>query len=96
MAFDSGDLFNYVANTESLLNSVTFAVRHLRTQLDSAALQLAKANAEWHDDPTGEDHAAHHAPADVQFPAEVRDAAALELFRHYLGEMAISRKAGAK
>lgn len=74
---------------------VTFAVRHLRRAVDATARRVASQNAEWHDDPTAEDHEEFHAPADVQFPREARDEAILDLVRHYLTEIALSEQAKA-
>lgn len=83
---NDSDLFLYARNDGKLWKTITFAVDHLRQAFDRAAESLAKERADWHDDPSAEDHAAYHAPADTQFPAEDRNAAALEAFTHYLHE----------
>lgn len=93
---DAEGIVNHVMNDQRLHAAVTDYVRRLRNVMDRAAEAVADANAQWADDPEWEQHDAYHAPADTQFPAEVRDAAALDLFKHYLGELAIQRKAGAK
>jgi len=47
--------------------------------IDHMARLQAKDNADWHDDPTADDHDAYHAPASEQFPAEMRDEAIFAL-----------------
>ena len=69
-------------------DAITRAIRQLRSWLDICAERVAKANADWHDDPEGdpEGHAEHHAPAIEQFPREARDAAIIDLVRFHLNE----------
>lgn len=86
-------LIRYVMNDRKLHDSVVFAVNHLRSTMDRAAASIAKENADWHDDPDAEDHAAFHAPADVQFPRVMRAEAIRDLVAHYLAEAALSESA---
>jgi hypothetical protein len=64
------------------LEASEFAFRHVTQAVDYAARVLAKARAQWHDDPEGdpEGHAEHHAAADEQFTAEARALVVMELF----------------
>ena len=71
-------------------DAIVFAVIGLRRTIDRTAARVAKANAEWHDDAEAEDHAAFHAPAEEQFPREMRDEAIRDLVAHYLVEMALN------
>lgn len=91
MTAESLDLF--IANDKPIHDSIVFAVKHLRSTVDRAAEKLAKANAEWHDDPDADDHAAWHAPADVQFPREVRDEVIRDLVGYWLNELTIRENA---
>jgi hypothetical protein len=72
---------------------ITHLVGQLRLVIDHTAQRAARENSAWHDDPEAEGHAKYHAPADVQFPRDVRDAAVLELVRHYLTEITLSEQA---
>lgn len=65
------------------LDAFDFAFRHASHAVDNAAHALAKARADWHDDPEGdpEGYAKYHTPADEQFNAEARAAVVVELFR---------------
>lgn len=87
--FNADELVRIAMNESSVHRQITFAVRHLRAAVDSAARIAAKGNADWHDDPEGdpEGHELHHRTPDEQYPAAVRDDAAQELFEHYLGEL---------
>lgn len=67
------NLFNFISNDKELWDSVVHHAHMLRSLVDRAAVQLAKENARWHDDPDADDHAEYHAPAEVQFPRDVRD-----------------------
>lgn len=80
-------LFTAAVNEKAEYDAILFAVRHLRQTIDRTAKRVAKENADWHDDPQAEDHAAFHAPADVQFPRAMRDEAIRDLVAHYLGEI---------
>lgn len=82
-------LVNYVMNDRTLHGHVTYYIGRLRNELDKAARLLAKENAGWHDDPAADEYADFHAPADVQFPRNIRDKAIKALVAHYLSEMAI-------
>ncbi len=64
------------------LESFDLAYRSATRAVDKAATVLANGCAAWHDDPKGdpEGHAAHHAPADEQFPVEARTAVVMMLF----------------
>jgi hypothetical protein len=77
-------------------DAIVSAIERLRSTMDRCAARAARANAEWHDDPQADDHADYHAPADVQYPRDVRDEAIRELVAHYLCEMALSEAARAK
>ena len=85
----SETLFLNVQNERSDYDSLIHHVKMLRALVDRAASRCAKENAAWHDDPTSEDHAEYHSPADVQFPRELRDQAVKDLVDFYLGEMAL-------
>lgn len=65
------------------LDRIDFAFRHAMRAVDNAAEQLASDRANWHDDPENDakGYANCHAPADKQFPADVRAAVVLALFR---------------
>jgi hypothetical protein len=89
----SDALFTFVLNDRPLHDSVVHHIKMLRADIDRAARQVAKANAEWHDDPEADDHAEHHAHADVQFPRVTRDEAIRDLVSHYLVEMALNEQA---
>lgn len=77
-------------NDQRAYKQIVSAVRQLRRTIDEVAENTAKANAEWHDDPEADDHAAFHASADKQFPLRVRDAAIKELVRFYLAELTLN------
>lgn len=89
---DSTDLVDLAMNSRNPHARILFAVRHLRHTMDQVAKDAAKSNAEWHDDPKADDHAAFHAPAEQQYPQKMRDDAILELVRHYLFEESLSGK----
>lgn len=80
-------------NEKSEYDSIVLAVGSLRRAIDRTAARVAKANAEWHDDPEAEDHAEFHAPANEQFPREMRDEAIRGIVAHYLVEMALNDQA---
>ena len=81
------------ANNEKVeYDSIVSCVKRLRATLDKTAERVAKANADWHDDPSAEDHAEYHAHAIVQFPREVRDEAIRNLVNYYLKEFSIQDK----
>ena len=63
------------------LDAADFAFRHLSAAVDNAARVLAKARADWHDDPEGdpEGYAEHHAPWAEQFDPEARAAVVVAL-----------------
>jgi hypothetical protein len=64
------------------LDAADFAFRHVSQAVDLAARVLAKARADWHDDPEHdpEGYAEHHAPAFEQFDDEARAAVVVALF----------------
>lgn len=68
--FSADNLVLYVQNDSELHGSFSLLVNLMTVMMTRAARQLAKANAEWHDDPEADDHALFHAPFDVQFPPE--------------------------
>lgn len=82
--FDSECLTISIANTQGPHNRARLAVAYLRQLVDAAARELTKQNANWHDDPQASDHPCYHAPAEDQFPREMRDEAILELVRYHL------------
>jgi hypothetical protein len=93
MAFSADTLQTAAMNHKPEYNSIVFAVKHLRRTLDRTADRVAKANAEWHDDPEDvEGHAEYHAPAAEQFPRDVRDEAIRDLVAHYLGEITLNER----
>lgn len=79
-------MFTSASNERADYDRIVSAVKQLRRALDITAERAAKENAEWHDDPTAEDHAEYHAPAERQFPQPIRDEAIIDLVRHYLKE----------
>lgn len=74
-------------NDHTDYRNIVYAVKQLRGTLDRTAYRLAKANAAWHDDPSADDHAAHHLPPEEQFPRAARDQAIIDLVTCYLAEM---------
>ena len=80
-------LFNSAMNDKKAYNMLCFALKHLREAVDKVAEKVAKSRAEFHDDPSAEDHEAFHAPASEQFPWEVRDHAVRVIVSHLLGEI---------
>ncbi len=83
-------LFNAAVNNPRAYQSIIGAVGMLQRAIDRTAEQVARDNAAWHDDPAADDHAEYHAPADVQFPAEVRREVIVDLVKHYLAERALN------
>lgn len=81
------NLFLFVQNDHAAYDSICHYVRMMRATLDRCAVQLSKERAKWHDDPEAEDHAEFHAPAIEQFPLDMRDRVAVELFTHYMSEV---------
>jgi len=68
----TADLENYLAQNGPLAEQIEQAFANLFRHINRAAVLSAELNASWHDDPSQPDHAAHHAPPEVQYPAEVR------------------------
>ena len=83
----STTLFDAVMNNKRDYDAVLFAVKSLRRAVDECAERIAKENAEWHDDPAADDHAAFHAPAIEQFPRKTRDEAVLSLVKYWMAEI---------
>lgn len=81
-------LFISISNDAETVRRMKSKVQIFMAEINDGARNLAKANAEWHDDPEGdpEGHKQMHAPADEQFPPEVRRAVAMELFEYFLTE----------
>lgn len=81
-------LFITITNDAETIKGFKHAVKSFLRGVDFQAERLARANANWHDDPENdpEGHAAMHAPADIQFTPEVRRAVAIELFEYFLTE----------
>lgn len=82
--FDADCLFDFVKNTRDLSDQLTYHTGRLRALMDLAARNLAGHNQNWHDDKASDDHPLFQAPAEVQFPRELRDAAILDLVRDRL------------
>ena len=87
--FDSDSLVLRMQNERTAIDSILHHVRSLRRLADRWAEQQSRDNAEWHDDPSSDDHADYHASAFAQFPRDVRDEAVIELVRHYLTELTL-------
>ena len=81
-------LFVYATNDSQTAHFIKALANRILGLVDSKAIALARERAEWHDDPKGDPqgHAESHAPADKQFPEELRKAVALELVEYYLTE----------
>lgn len=79
---DSLELY-ITTSDKRTLDAFDFAFRHVSRVVDSAARELAKFNAAWHDDPTGdpEGHAKMTAPAIEQFTPEARAAVVMALLK---------------
>ena len=77
--FDADCLFDFVKNTSDLSDRLTYHTDRLRALLDLAANKLAGHNQNWHDDKESDDHPLFQAPAEVQFPRALRDAAIVDL-----------------
>lgn len=84
--FSAAHLHDFVMNKERHYLAIERAARTLRTTIDQAAKELAKENAEWHDDPLAEGHADFHAPDHIQFSRIARDQAVLSLVKYFLDE----------
>jgi hypothetical protein len=81
-------LVNTVENDRAYHERMSNLAGLLRGFMDTVARSVAKSNAAWHDDPDADDHAAFHAPAEQQFPREVRDQAIKDLVELHLQRMA--------
>lgn len=86
-------LINCAQNDRKIYESVAFTSRCLRYLVDALADRAAREAAEWHDDPKHKGYAMAHAPADAQFPREVRDEAVLELIRIHLFDITAAEEA---
>ena len=84
--FPAGDLTVLARNEGDLYRSTVFAMRSLVQVIDTAAHRAAKNHAEWHDDPSSDDHADFHASAEDQYPRAVRYQALRDLIAYYVGE----------
>jgi hypothetical protein len=84
--FDSESIELFVRNDRDYLESVAHHANMLVALIDRAAIHIAKANAQWHDDPESPDHWLFHADHEMQFPPEVRIKAAAELILYRLRE----------
>ena len=82
-------LVQFIENDKQLHDAVFFCVKSLRRTADRAAEAVAKANADWHDDPQADDHKAFHAPADKQFTRATRDKAIKQLVAYWVSELTI-------
>lgn len=81
-------LFISTTNNQERVKTFKRHIQSFMFSLDMEALKLAKANADWHDDKENdpEGYAEMHTPAEIQFPADVRRAVAIELFEYFLTE----------
>lgn len=84
MTKDHEQLVNYINNDQRLQKTVCSSIKGLKTALDTAARQCARANAEYNDDPEDEDYELDHLPAIRQFPKGTRKQAIVELLEYYL------------
>ena len=84
--FNAAELELLAMNERHEHDIIVAAVKNLRFAMDKVAAKAAKANADWHDDPSCADHKKFHAPAEKQFKRPSRDRAILNLVRHYLTE----------
>ncbi len=91
--FGAEYLVTAINNDAAAHNAVVGVVKHLQHVVNRMAVKAAKANADWHDDPEADDHAAFHAPADQQFPQAVRDEAVLDLVKYWVNEFSIQQGA---
>ena len=48
------------------------AMRNLFRVVDALAIRSADLNASWHNDESQPDHSEYHAPAEIQYPLDVR------------------------
>lgn len=87
MAFDAETLVNRISNEQAACESAKGCVKMLRHLVDRIAKLQAKDNANWHDDPDAEDHAAFHADAIEQFPRDVRNQAIRDLVDYWVDEL---------
>lgn len=77
------EIVQYLAKTE-LIDVVIQAFNRMRLIMDRAAFKLAKANAEWHDDPTKDDYAEYHTPAIQQFTQKIRTETLVQLVSYFV------------
>ena len=85
----SESLVRFIENDKLLHNSVFTAIGNIRRAVNRAADQVAKANADWYDDPDGKDYKAYHAPAEKQFTRAARDKAIKQLVAYWVSELTI-------
>jgi hypothetical protein len=81
--FDNEYWYRVATNEKLVHDTFMKAIRVMRLSIDAMAIEHAKANAMWHDDPTSEGHADFHAPPEAQFPIGERDALLMELIEYY-------------
>jgi hypothetical protein len=84
---DALDVF--ASSTQPIHDSIHHAAKMLRHAVDRAANEMAKHRADWYDvprDENPEEYDAYHAPADVQYPREVRDEFCREMLNWWLNE----------
>ena len=77
---------NFVRNDSGMMEELAHIEHQLTRLVSRAARHIAKANADWHDDPESPDHWLFHADVDLQFPAEHQIKAAAELILYRLKE----------
>ena len=82
-------LINALSSDRLEHTRIVHAVKILRRAVDHCAERVAKERADWHDDPSAENHAGFHAPAIKQYPREIRDLAALMLVDYQLSELSL-------
>lgn len=92
MAFSAEQLHLFMDSDKRFHDSMVHHVKMMRSTVDIAASEAAKANREWHDDPTTEDHAEFHAPSIEQYPREVRDSVVRMFVEYWLAEFTIQEE----
>jgi len=86
IVFDPEHIELIARNEKHIHESIVHHIRAIRFMVDDAARRAAKANSDWHDDPTAEDHADYHRDWKDQYPQESRNKACRSLVDFYLTE----------
>lgn len=85
--FDDDYWFRVLSSESDCYEAFLKAIQRLRYAIATVAEEKAKQNAAWHDDPEADDHAAFHAPHDVQFTQEQRLRLLRTMFDYYTREL---------